>query len=259
MTTKMSPGDEHAKSDLKQHTLKNSSGTSSSNPETPGNVRDRRHAIEYVKNLQAIKKAKDAAQSLREKASTITNAEERNRVLSDAYAKEMEANGLSKLAQRMQSGPWQGFAGGAGIGGAVSLGLGTVVGTLVGGVLSVPMVGLGALVGTGVGAVHGPFIKIGGKEKSWDEANAEDVVDALEQEQNGKTTDGEKVLCSAQAGSNEAEKSSQPERKSSPRHDSSLSTGKKSEQESNNGHIVDAFTQTVERKRPRKLERRPRA
>jgi hypothetical protein len=104
----------------------------------------------------------------------------------------MEANGLSKLAQRMQSGPWQGFAGGAGIGGAVSLGLGTVVGTLVGGVLSVPMVGLGALVGTGVGAVHGPFIKIGGKEKSLDEANAEDVVDALEQEQNGKTTDGER-------------------------------------------------------------------
>jgi hypothetical protein len=254
----MSPSDEHAKSDHKQQTLKNSSGTSSINSETHGKVPDRQHAIEYVKNLQAINEAKDTAQSLREKASTIADPEERKRTLNDAYAKEMEANGLSKLAQRMQSGPWQGFAGGAGLGSAVSLGLGTVVGTLVGGVLSVPMVGLGALVGTGVGAVHGPFVKIGGKEKKWDEANAEEVVDALEQEQNGKKTDGEKVLSSAQVDSNEAEKSFQTGRKSSPRHDSSSSAGKKAEQESNNEHIADEPTLTVERKRPRKLERRPR-
>lgn len=66
------------------------------------------------------------------------------------------------------------------------MGLGTVVGTLVGGVASIPTTGLGILAGATAGAIHGPFIKVGGEEKKWENAKPEEVVDALEQEQDAQ-------------------------------------------------------------------------
>lgn len=38
------------------------------------------------------------------------------------------------------------------------------------------------LIGSGVGAFHGPWIKVGGKDKRWEEATPEEVVDSLTNE-----------------------------------------------------------------------------
>lgn len=46
------------------------------------------------------------------------------------------------------------------------MGLGTITGTLVGTVATIPGVLVGGLVGAGVGVIHGPWIKLGGKDKS---------------------------------------------------------------------------------------------
>lgn len=45
------------------------------------------------------------------------------------------------------------------------MGLGTVTGTLVGAVATIPGVLVGGLVGAGTGVIHGPWIKLGGKGK----------------------------------------------------------------------------------------------
>lgn len=105
--------------------------------------------------------AQSTARSLRETASSITDPKKREKLLTDAYNKEIEAHGNSRKARMLSSGAFQGAMGGGGIGGAVGVGVGTIVGTLVGGVTSIPAMGVGALVGSGVGAVHGPFIKLG--------------------------------------------------------------------------------------------------
>jgi hypothetical protein len=241
----MSPSDAHANAATSQpHEPQGPSEQTDHDHNDSYKPADRQHAVEYVTNLQAIKKAKDSAAALREQASKITDAKERKRILNDAYNKEIEANGLSKVVQRMQSGSWQGLFAGAGIGGAISAGIGTLVGTLVGGVLSIPTIGLGALVGTGVGAVHGPFIKIGGEEKSWEEADPEDVVQVLEQEQkyNAERSNGRK------------DSSGTPRRKT-PRKLEVRSSSRTQEKSSHDSKT----TQTAERRRPRKLERLPRA
>ncbi|QIW97120.1 hypothetical protein AMS68_002638 [Peltaster fructicola] len=105
------------------------------------------------------------AEQLKAQAATLTDPEERSRILEAAFKKELEAKGLSKTAKRLQSGYVQGAIGGAGIGAAVAGGLGTVVGTLVGGVLSIPTTAVGGLVGTAVGAAHGPFVDLTGLGK----------------------------------------------------------------------------------------------
>lgn len=109
--------------------------------------------------------AQGMANKLRETASSFTDPKKREKMLTDAYNKEMEAHGNSKKARLLQSGAFQGTIGGAGIGGAVSAGVGTLVGTVVGGVTAIPVTGLGALAGAGVGAIHGPFIKLGNLAK----------------------------------------------------------------------------------------------
>jgi hypothetical protein len=209
---------------------------------------DRELAIEYVKNLQATKKATDSAAALREQASKITDAKERKRVLNDAYNKEMEARGLSKVVKRTQSGPWQGLFAGAGIGGAISAAIGTLIGTLVGGALSIPTMGLGALVGTGVGAVHGPFIKIGGVKKSWEQAEPEDVVQVLEQEQ--------KQNQNTEKGEERNESHHTPERRK-PRKLEVRSSRNKGESNPSTSRGNSTTSQTAEQKRLRKLERIP--
>lgn len=134
--------------------------------------------VEAVEALQKAAKAQDAAQSLREKASTITDSKQREQIIRDAYDKEIEAHGQSKLARRLQSGTWQGLAGGTGIGAGVGVSVGTVVGIVTGGLVSLPTTALGALIGSGVGAVHGPWIKLGGKDRKLADVPAEELVDA---------------------------------------------------------------------------------
>ncbi|TKA83431.1 hypothetical protein B0A55_00329 [Friedmanniomyces simplex] len=100
------------------------------------------------------------ALSLKDTAMKAMNPQERQRMMQEAYDKEVEANGQSKWARRLQSGPWQGGMGGAGVGGGVGMGLGTVVGALVGGVAALPTTAVGGLVGMGVGGITGPFVKL---------------------------------------------------------------------------------------------------
>ncbi|KAF2867039.1 hypothetical protein BDV95DRAFT_193868 [Massariosphaeria phaeospora] len=111
-------------------------------------------------SAQAALDANSKAQSLKDAAASMTDPKKRDKLLRDAYTKEIEAHGSSKKARMLQSGAFQGGAGGAGIGGAVGLGVGTVVGTVVGGLTAIPTTALGGLVGSGVGAFHGPFIKL---------------------------------------------------------------------------------------------------
>ncbi|ESZ92910.1 hypothetical protein SBOR_6683 [Sclerotinia borealis F-4128] len=121
--------------------------------------------------IKAAQEATEQASLAREKASSLPDSEEaqeqKAKLIEEAKKFENRANSELKLAQRLQSGVWQGGAGGAGIGAGIGLGLGTVVGTVVGGVASVPTTGLGLLAGMGTGAAHGPWFKlpkIGGEE-----------------------------------------------------------------------------------------------
>lgn len=137
--------------------------------------------VEAVGALQKAAKAQEAAESLRAKASSITDSKQREQLIRDAYEKEIEAHGQSKLARRLQSGAWQGTAFGGGIGAGVGMGLGTVVGVVTGGLVSLPTTALGALIGSGVGAVHGPWIKLGGKDRKLTDVPPEELVDAMEE------------------------------------------------------------------------------
>ena len=114
---------------------------------------------------QAAASANSLASTLRSKASLLTDPAERSRMMQEAYSKELEANGNSKRARILSSGTFQGAAGGAGIGTAVGMGLGTITGTLVGTVATIPGVLVGGLIGAGTGVIHGPWIKLGGKDK----------------------------------------------------------------------------------------------
>ncbi|KAI7552465.1 hypothetical protein KC316_g14096, partial [Hortaea werneckii] len=100
------------------------------------------------------------ASALKDKAMKCLNPVERKKMLQEAYDKEVEANGQSVWARRMQSGVWQVGGAGAGIGGGLGMGLGAVVGSVVGGVVSLPTTALGGLVGAGVGGITGPIIKL---------------------------------------------------------------------------------------------------
>ena len=134
--------------------------------------------------------AQGMANKLRETASSFTDPKKREKMLTDAYNKEMEAHGNSKKARMLQSGAFQGTVGGAGIGGAVSAGVGTLVGTVVGGVTAIPMTGLGALTGAGVGAIHGPFIKLGNLAKGGSKEGGDKKGDGEEGKEGGEK-DGE--------------------------------------------------------------------
>ena len=143
---------------------------------------DLKQLPEEERLMQAAQAAEGAASaqgmvdSLKSKAALLTNPKEREKVLSEAFDREVEARGLSKKARVLKSGTFQGAAGGAGIGAATGVGLGTVVGTLVGTVASVPTTALGGLVGAGTGAIHGPWIKLGGGGKKEGDATEEKTV-----------------------------------------------------------------------------------
>lgn len=137
-----------------------SSQSSAKNTSNKADLPDQKQLLEAAASAQNALEAHGYAQKLIETANTLKDPQKREKMLRDAYEKEMEAHGSSKKARMLQSGAFQGAAGGAGIGGAVGAGVGTVVGTLVGGLTAIPTTALGGLVGAGVGAGHGPWIKM---------------------------------------------------------------------------------------------------
>ncbi|KAK5451997.1 hypothetical protein LTS15_007720 [Exophiala xenobiotica] len=148
-----------------------------------GDMPPREEMLQTIESLQKAQKAQTTANNLKQKAMAMTNSSQREKMLKEAFDKEMEANGHSKMAKRLQSGAWQGMGFGGGIGAGGALGLGAGVGTVLGAILAVPSTGLGMLVGSGVGAIHGPWVKLGGgKEEPFEDADPEKVVDALEEE-----------------------------------------------------------------------------
>jgi hypothetical protein len=192
-------------------------------PEVPktGDMPSREEMLKTIESLQKAQKAQSTANSLKEKAMAMTNSTQREKMLKEAFDKEMEAHGHSKMAKRLQSGSWQGFGFGGGIGAASGLGTGAALGTLLGGILMVPTTGLGMLIGTGVGAVHGPFVKLaGGKDGKTEEVPFEDadpgrVVDAIEAQRNAQPTNQESA---APSGNNDdGEKEEQKPRRKPPK------------------------------------------
>ncbi|OAL47294.1 hypothetical protein IQ07DRAFT_136027 [Pyrenochaeta sp. DS3sAY3a] len=92
-------------------------------------------------NAEKALAAQKQASSLRAAADAIRDPKKREKYLTDAYNKEIEAHGNSKKARVLSSGAFQGSVGGGGIGMAVGAGLGTVVGTIVGTVATIPTTG----------------------------------------------------------------------------------------------------------------------
>jgi len=170
---------------------------------------DREQLVRAIETAQAAERAQSTANDLKSKAQAMTDPGKREKLLKEAFDKEVEAHGHSKMAKRLQSGTWQGMGFGGGIGAATGLGLGAGVGTVLGAVTAVPATGLGMLIGSGVGAIHGPWVKLGGKEQKLEDANPDEVADALEQEQNERKKEEleQRVTASAEnvgSGSNSA-------------------------------------------------------
>ena len=164
------------------------------------NKPDKEQLLKAIETAQAAQKAQSTANDLKTKAQAITDPKQREKLLKDAFDKEIEAHGHSKAAKRMQSGTWQGLGFGGGIGAATGMGLGAGVGTLLGAVTAVPTTGLGMLIGSGVGAIHGPWVKLGGGEKKFEDAEPEEVVDALEQERDAHANADLEQRITAAAG-----------------------------------------------------------
>ena len=130
--------------------------------------------LEVNDRLKEAEAAGAAAISARKRADGTTDPEEKKRTLEEADKQDKKSKSAIKIAQRLQSGVWQGGASGAGIGAGIGLGLGTVVGSVVGGVTAIPTTGLGALVGAGTGAVHGPWVKLKGDKEEEKEGPGEE-------------------------------------------------------------------------------------
>ncbi|WPH04999.1 Hypothetical protein R9X50_00789700 [Acrodontium crateriforme] len=155
---------------------------SSKSEKTPSNVGIREQALPAVQSNAQIAAAQRGARDLQAKTNKLRDPAERQRMLQEAYDREIALHGDTKLARRLQSGAWQGAAGGVGIGGGIAMGLGATVGTLVGGVVAVPTTALGGIIGTGVGAIHGPWftLKKGGNKDSTGNLTPEQVRAAQE-------------------------------------------------------------------------------
>ncbi len=174
-----------------------------------GDMPNRDEMMKTIESLQAAQKASSTAKGLKEKAMAMTSSTQREKLLREAFDKEIEANGHSKMAKRLQSGTWQGLGFGTGIGAAGGLGLGAGLGTVLGAILMVPTAGVGTLVGTGVGAIHGPWVKLGGgkdgkaEEMPFEDADPGRVVDAMEAERNGRAQQGTEAKAESTNGAEE--------------------------------------------------------
>lgn len=144
---------------------------------------NREDMVKMIESLQQAQKAQSTANDIKSKAMAMTDSKQREKLIREAFDKEVEAHGHSKTAQRLQSGPWQGLGFGGGMGAAAGLGTGAALGTVLGVVTAIPTTLLGAGIGTATGAIRGPWIKLGGKDQKFEDADPEEVVNAMEQEQ----------------------------------------------------------------------------
>ncbi|KAL9094514.1 MAG: hypothetical protein Q9165_003073 [Trypethelium subeluteriae] len=117
-----------------------------------------------IEQAKAARITQEQAENARKRASEATDPAERRKLEEEVNKLEKTAKSQVKMAQRLESGVWQGAGAGIGIGAATGMGLGTVVGMVLGAVTAVPTTILGGLVGTGTGAIHGPWIKLGAEE-----------------------------------------------------------------------------------------------
>lgn len=157
----------------------NKAGSGEQNQDAQSKDMQNRSRLEKsISVAQKVLEAQKSAASLKERAYNAVNPKERVRLLQEAYHKEVEAHGQSKLAKRLQSGVWQGGTAGGGIGAGIAMGLGAVTGTLVSGLVSVPTVLLGGLVGAGVGGIHGPWFTFGGGGNKKDKQTSDEEVRA---------------------------------------------------------------------------------
>lgn len=227
-------------------------------PDKASTPADRQQMLHAVAASQKIAKAREYAQSLRDKAAKVRDPKERERYVREAYAKEVEARGEeSKLAKRLQSGTWQGMFGGGGIGLGTGMGLGAVVGTLVGTIVSVPTTALGTLIGAGVGAIHGPWITVGGMKKKWTEASPDEVVDYY-QTQEGKTEAvHEQAGMAAEGGGNLPMPHAEPLGPATKKKPRKLELRSKSAQIGTTPSVEETPSATeIQKRRPRKLDSR---
>lgn len=176
-------------------------------------------------NLDEIKidekTAKEAAQSVaqqaaeaRKKAMEAADPALRKNLEVHAVALEKAEAQLKSLVGKFQSGALQGAVGGSGIGAASGLGLGAIIGTVVGGVTAVPTTILGGLVGTGAGLVHGPWIKVTGKDgekaKGDDRAKDENGKDGKVSEDASTEGEPKQVEKSESQQADEAQEETKP-------------------------------------------------
>lgn len=138
-------------------------------PEEKKQSRKDQILAQATEKLEKAQREAEAANEARQRSDAIEDADEKNKILAEASEHDHKAKALSRDAQRLQSGVWQGGLGGAGIGATVGVGLGAGVGTVVtgvvGGVAAIPTTAVGLLVGVGAGAIHGPWYKLGGDKK----------------------------------------------------------------------------------------------
>lgn len=120
---------------------------------------------ELTKKLNEAEEATNFSSIAKARAEATEDLEERAHLFEEAAKQDKRAQAAIKAANRLQSGVWQGGAGGAGIGAGIGTGVGAVVGSLVGGVTAIPTTGLGLLVGVGAGAIHGPWVTMMGKKE----------------------------------------------------------------------------------------------
>ncbi|KAK0871747.1 hypothetical protein LTR87_012742 [Friedmanniomyces endolithicus] len=88
------------------------------NDKTP-NTPEKEQLMQALAAQQNANGLLQKALSLKDTAMKAMNPQERQKMMQEAYDKEIEANGQSKWARRLQSGTWQGGMGGAGVGGGV--------------------------------------------------------------------------------------------------------------------------------------------
>lgn len=216
----------------------------------------REELVKQIETLQKAQKAQADAKNLQSKARVFTDSKEREKYVRESYDKEVKEHGEgSKWARRIASGPFQGLAAGGGIGAAAGLGLGTGLGVVLGGLLSLPTTGVGALVGTGVGAVRGPFIKLGGKNVKLEDANPEEVAEAIEQEQ--KRMEGQQIEMKVEDGPVSPEEVAKDPTRDEPRTPQlrQRNPNKKPRKiEVRSGNTPGRTTSSDSIKRPRKLE-----
>ncbi|KAJ6517246.1 hypothetical protein C8R47DRAFT_250453 [Mycena vitilis] len=166
--------------------------------------------VEYEKLVHAAaenekigKEADKTARELREQADEFEEEDspEREKLLEQAAGWTKTAAKYFAIAEKQQSGVWQGGVCGAGIGAGIGIGIGAFVGTLVGGIVTVPTTALGIAGGAATGVIHGPWITVTGKDRK--NARGEGGEAAPEDEEENKDTGVENMNHRQKGGQEE--------------------------------------------------------